>query len=203
MKKEETLSLSDTNVKVPQNVSPVKAIGTPKNNAHNVIGNDLSKNTIMILSDTLADYRRSSKNLVKTYADKYLRKNITNRDLLSFMLGAIERENVNFEYAESDFVSEYNEDVEVVDTTDGYMTKIRQDNRWFYDLMLYLNDKYTERQLLNSEFFKTVKDKYLLKTFSKNADIIDKLSGSIQSEYKQYKTKIADGAQKEFQPKQK
>lgn len=203
MKKQETLSLSDTNVNTPQNVSPVKAVGIPKNNAHNVIGNDLSKNTIMILSDTLADYRRSSKNLVKTYADKYLRKNINNRDLLSFMLNAIERENVNLCGGDSDFVSEYNEDVESVDTTDRYMTQIRQDNRWFYDLMLYLNDKYTERQLLNSEFFKVIKDKDLLKTFSKNANIIDKLSSDIQCEYKQHKTKITAKSVSESKQKQK
>ena len=151
----------------------------------------------------MADYRRYSKNLVKTYADKYVRKNIKQRDLVSFMLKAIEHENVNLAVDESDFVSEYNEGVESVDTTDRYMTQIRQDNRWFYDLMLYLNDKYTERQLLNSEFFKTVKDKYLLKTFSKNADIIEKLSNDVKNEYKQCKTKITDGAQKEFQQKQK
>lgn len=203
MKKEETKSLPDTNVKTPKNVLPVKAIGVSKNNAPNVIWNDLSKNMIMILSDTLVDYRRYSKNLVKTYADKYVRKNIKQRDLVSFMLKAIEHENVNLAVDESDFVSEYNEDVESVDTTDRYMTQIRQDNRWFYDLMLYLNDKYTERQLLNSEFFKVIKDKDLLKTFSKNADIIDKLSSDIQCEYKQHKTKITAKSVSESKQKQK
>ena len=48
MKKEETKSLPDTNVKTPKNVLPVKAIVVSKNNAPNVIGNDLSKNMIMI-----------------------------------------------------------------------------------------------------------------------------------------------------------
>ena len=203
MKKEENNSLVEDKVKITPNIPKTKVNSLSRSNVTNVMGNDLSKNTLAILSDALMGYRATNKELVKLYANKYSRKHISDRKLLSFMLNAIKFENVNYACDDSDFVSEYNEDVESVDVTDKYLTKIRKNNRWFYDLMLYLNDKYTERQLLNSEFFKTVKDKDLLKVFSKNTDIIDILSNNIKREYKNYRTKTTENAKKEIQQKQK
>ena len=156
----------------------------------------LSKSFRGILSDTYIDYRRANKDMLKLAVNKYVRSNIYDATLLRFMLNSVQYENVNMGFGNSsDWVSEYCEDVESVSAVDEQMVIIRRDYRWFNDLMLYLNDKYSERQLLKSEFFRTVNDKALLQNFTKNTEIIEKLTNSIQQEYANTKQNVENAVQ--------
>lgn len=170
-------------------------------NIKNLMGNDYAKNTLMILRDALADYRISNKNLAKIYAEKYLRTHMHDTRLIRFMINAIKYENVNMGVENYDFVSEYDEEPDGVEYVDKYLQKIRKNQRWFFDLMLYLDGKYTDRQLLNSEFMKVIKKRDFMQRFSKNAEIIDCLSKNIAAEYVNYKQKITNQPKENTQQK--
>lgn len=170
-------------------------------NIKNLMGNDYAKNTLMILRDALADYRISNKNLAKIYAEKYLRTHMHDTRLIRFMINAIKYENVNMGVENYDFVSEYDEEPDGVEYVDKYLQKIRKNQRWFFDLMLYLDGKYTDRQLLNSEFMKVIKKRDFMQRFSKNAEIIDCLSKNIAAEYANYKQKITNQTKENTQQK--
>lgn len=170
-------------------------------NIKNLMGNDYAKNTLMILRDALADYRISNKNLAKIYAEKYLRTHMHDTRLIRFMINAIKYENGNMGVENYDFVSEYDEETDGVEYMDKNLQKIRKDQRWFFDLMLYLDGKYTDRQLLNSEFVKIIKKRDFVQRFSKNAEIIDCLSKNIAAEYVNYKQKITNQTKENTQQK--
>lgn len=170
-------------------------------NIKNLMGNDYAKNTLMILRDALADYRISNKNLAKIYAEKYLRTHMHDARLIRFMVNAIKYENVNMGVENYDFVSEYDEEPDGVEYVDKNLQKIRKDQRWFFDLMLYLNGTYTDRQLLNSEFMKVIRKRDFMQRFSKNAEIIDCLSKNIAAEYVNYKQKITNQTKENTQQK--
>jgi len=163
-------------------------------NVKNLMGNDYAKNTLMILRDALADYRISNKNLAKLYAEKYLRTHVRDARLVSFMLKAMQHENVNMGVDDCDFVSGYHEDSDMGESVDNRLKNIRENHRWFFDLMLYLNGTYTDRQLLNSEFVKIIKKRDVLQKFDKNATVIDCLAQHINNEYTNYKHKLTEMA---------
>ena len=197
MMQEKTQTLTES-TDVRNNVTEV-AIGAHKqensNNVHPKIPS-LSTSFRAVLSDTYNDYRRANKELLKQAVDKYVRGNIREAKLLKFMLNSVRYENVNmgFEYS-SDWVSEYNEDGESYSVENEQMAMIRRDYRWFNDLMLYLNDKYSERQLLKTEFFKTMNNRKLMQDFTKNTEIIESLSSSIKLEYANTKQNIENSVQ--------
>lgn len=197
MMQEQTQTLTE-NKEVKTNVATV-AVGVHKqensNNVHPQIPS-LSKSFRDVLSDTYTDYRRANKEMLKQAVDKYVRVNVRDAKLLKFMLNSVKYENVNMGFENStDWVDEYNEDGESYSAENEQMTKIRRDYRWFNDLMLYLNDKYSERQLLKTEFFKTMNNRKLMQDFTKNTEIIESLSCSIKQEYANAKQNIENSVQ--------
>lgn len=197
MMQEQTQTLTE-NKEVKTNVATV-AVGVHKqensNNVHLQIPS-LSKSFRDVLSDTYTDYRRANKEMLKQAVDKYVRGNIRDAKLLKFMLNSVKYENVNMGFENStDWVDEYNEDGESYSAENEQMTMIRRDYRWFNDLMLYLNDKYSERQLLKTEFFKTMNNRKLMQDFTKNTEIIESLSCSIKQEYANAKQNIENSVQ--------
>lgn len=197
MMQEQTQTLTENN-EVKTNVATV-AVGVHKqenpNNVHTQIPS-LSKSFRDVLSDTYTDYRRANKEMLKQVVDKYVRVNVRDAKLLKFMLNSVKYENVNMGFENSsDWVDEYNEDGESYSAENEQMTKIRRDYRWFNDLMLYLNDKYSERQLLKTEFFKTMNNRKLMQDFTKNTEIIESLSCSIKQEYANAKQNIENSVQ--------
>lgn len=194
---EQTQTLTE-NKEVKTNVATV-AVGVHKqeifNNVHLQIPS-LSKSFRDVLSDTYTDYRRANKEMLKQAVDKYVRVNVRDAKLLKFMLNSVKYENVNMGFENStDWVGEYNEDGESYSAENEQMTMIRRDYRWFNDLMLYLNDKYSERQLLKTEFFKTMNNRQLMQDFTKNTEIIESLSCSIKQEYANAKQNIENSVQ--------
>jgi len=197
MMQEQIQTLTE-NKEVKTNVATV-AVGVHKqenpNNVHTQIPS-LSKSFRDVLSDTYTDYRRANKEMLKQAVDKYVRVNVRDAKLLKFMLNSVKYENVNMDFENStDWVGEYNEDGESYSAENEQMTKIRRDYRWFNDLMLYLNDKYSERQLLKTEFFKTMNNRKLMQDFTKNTEIIESLSCSIKQEYANAKQNIENSVQ--------
>jgi len=197
MMQEQIQTLTE-NKEVKTNVATV-AVGVHKqenpNNVHTQIPS-LSKSFRDVLSDTYTDYRRANKEMLKQAVDKYVRVNVRDAKLLKFMLNSVKYENVNMDFENStDWVGEYNEDGESYSAENEQMTKIRRDYRWFNDLMLYLNDKYSERQLLKTEFFKTMNNRKLMQDFTKNTEIIESLSCSINQEYANAKQNIENSVQ--------
>lgn len=197
MMQEQTQTLTENN-EVKTNVATV-AVGVHKqenpNNVHTQIPS-LSKSFRDVLSDTYTDYRRANKEMLKQAVDKYVRVNVRDAKLLKFMLNSVKYENVNMGFENStDWVGEYNEDGESYSAENEQMTMIRRDYRWFNDLMLYLNDKYSERQLLKTEFFKTMNNRKLMQDFTKNTEIIESLSCSIKQEYANTKQNIENSVQ--------
>ncbi|MBO7053426.1 MAG: hypothetical protein J6W27_03270 [Alphaproteobacteria bacterium] len=197
MMQEQTQTLTENN-EVKTNVATV-AVGVHKqensNNVHTQIPS-LSKSFRDVLSDTYTDYRRANKEMLKQAVDKYVRVNVRDAKLLKFMLNSVKYENVNMGFENSsDWVGEYNEDGESYSAENEQMTMIRRDYRWFNDLMLYLNDKYSERQLLKTEFFKTMNNRKLMQDFTKNTEIIESLSCSIKQEYANAKQNIENSVQ--------
>ena len=156
----------------------------------------LSTSFRAVLSDTYNDYRRANKDMLKQAVDKYVRANIHEAKLLKFMLNSVKYENVNMGFENSsDWVSGYNEDGESYSVENEQMIMIRRDHRWFNDLMLYLNDKYSERQLLKTEFFKTMNNCKLIQDFTKNTEIIERLSDNIKQEYANTKQSVENSVQ--------
>ncbi|MCQ2571722.1 MAG: hypothetical protein MJ165_01855 [Alphaproteobacteria bacterium] len=197
MMQEQTQTLTE-NKEVKTNVATV-AVGVHKqensNNVHLQIPS-LSKSFRDVLSDTYTDYRRANKEMLKQAVDKYVRVNVRDAKLLKFMLNSVKYENVNMGFENStDWVGEYNEDGESCSAENEQMTMIRRDYRWFNDLMLYLNDKYSERQLLKTEFFKTMNNRKLMQDFTKNTEIIESLSCSIKQEYANAKQTFENSVQ--------
>ena len=197
MMQEQTQTLTENN-EVKTNVATV-AVGVHKqensNNVHTQIPS-LSKSFRDVLSDTYTDYRRANTKMLKQAVDKYVRVNVRDAKLLKFMLNSVKYENVNMGFENSsDWVGEYNEDGESYSAENEQMTMIRRDYRWFNDLMLYLNDKYSERQLLKTEFFKTMNNRKLMQDFTKNTEIIESLSCSIKQEYANAKQNIENSVQ--------
>lgn len=126
------------------------------------------------------EYHKANVGLVKKYSKEYIENNIQNTKLRKFMLNVLINEAVGFDYIDED------KDVETDSIADNAdfdyvppMRYIRRNERWFNDLMMYLNSHYTDRQLLNSEFFKVVKDKNLRKKFESNTQQIEYLQPSL------------------------
>jgi hypothetical protein len=129
------------------------------------------------------EYRNANKNLVKSYSRDYIKQNLTDAALAKFMLNAINNDSVLFELDDDD----YENDTISVDTLNT-MPYIRRTQRWFNDMMLYLKDKYTEQQLLNSDFFKVINSPELQRQFKYNTSKMEQLRSSMEFPLERKKT---------------
>lgn len=128
-------------------------------------------------SKKLETYRKNNKELVKKYAKKQIEKEKFEAKLKNFMLNSIKYETMALDTVVDCIAGE--EYLDVVERK-TYINDIRRNQRWFNDLMLYLAGKYNDRQFLNSEFFKVIKDKNLKSNFEYNTSKIEYLSDSIE-----------------------
>ena len=123
-------------------------------------------------------YHDANRNLVKMYTREYIKNNIQDPMLRRYMLNYLEQGLTNpsiiCDEIEADSINS------VVETSDLNMRCMRRDYRWFYDLMLYLSDKYTDKQLLNSQFFKVVDDPEFKTKFEYFASKIDFVNSSVE-----------------------
>lgn len=138
----------------------------------------LSKSMADYTSQFADSYRLKNKKIAQKSAVKYIRKNITDIDLRRYMLGMlIGKDSLTVDCGEIEFMDTVdnlcgNDSCESVDN--DMMSIIRNDYRWFNDLMLYLDDKYTPEQLLKSGFFKTINDFKAEKEFKTGMKNIEK-----------------------------
>lgn len=163
---------------------PVAATGIPNNTLNfGLLKGKYSLQQITSSIDrSVKHYKAANHNIVKKCAQKYIRKNIAESGLSKFMLSSIQYEHMDFmlsDYVVYD-VTDYEESEYI---TDVFSARIRENQHWFNDLMLYLSGAYTEGQLLNADFFKVIQNNRARQMFIDNAKRISFLS--------EYKTKCA------------
>ena len=118
-------------------------------------------------------YRRGNKDVVKMHARDYIVNNIKDAAIARLMLDMLKEEVFLTESYSDTTASEDGQN-------NNKLAYIRKEYRWFNDLMLYLTGQYTERQFLNSEFFKVINNPSVKKCFEKNLDHIELIEGDIE-----------------------
>ena len=133
-------------------------------------------NTILELCEMkIAEYRDANKSIVRNYARDYIKKNIKDAALAKFMLGVMNDNAVLFLSDDDD-----NENDTISVNTLTTMRYVRRTQRWFNDMILYLNGRYTEQQLLNSNFFNVVNSAELKRKFEYNTKQIYKVQSCME-----------------------
>ena len=103
----------------------------------------IAKTLNVLFDDRIEQYRNANMGLVKKYSMSYIKRDIKDAALRKYMIDAILNKN-SYDIEMADNVEYDNSaDTENVSQTMQY---IRNNQRWFNDLMLYLNGKYTDRQ---------------------------------------------------------
>ena len=131
--------------------------------------------TLELCEMKIANYRDANKKIVKMYARDYVKKNIKDAALAKFMLGAMNDDAVLFLLDNDD-----NENDNVSVNTLATMRYVRSTQRWFNDMILYLNGRYTEQQLLNSDFFNVVNSAELKRKFEYNTKQIEYVNSCME-----------------------
>ena len=134
----------------------------------------LQSRMIPMLDSSVVEYQKANRKIVKSCAKKYIFANVCERNLLKFMLNSLKYEHLDFMTSDnvSYSLSEYEESEYI---TDVFSDRIRKDERWFNDLMLYLSGVYTDGQLLNADFFRVINNPRAKKNFVENTKCIDSL----------------------------
>lgn len=130
--------------------------------------------TIDVCNKKIQEYKDANKDMLKSYSKDYIKKNIKHVPLRNFLVMAIEKPSLmevsDFDVDESAYA------VTDVDTFSvNKMRLFRRNHRWYNDLVLYLTDKYNEKQLLNGDFFKTINNAKLKQRFEDNVNQIEHL----------------------------
>ena len=131
-------------------------------------------NAIGLYEAQIQMYRDANKNMVKYYAKEYIKRAIKDMRLRNFLLSSMD-EQILMEVSCLD-ADEYAYDTDLDSCYVTRMRFVRRNHRWYDALMMYLLDKYNEKQLLGTDFFSTIKDKGLKETFEYNAEQIARLT---------------------------
>ena len=121
------------------------------------------------------NYRKANKDLLMIYARDYIKNNIQDAALARFMIKTIEDRDLLISL---DSCNSENDDFD--SGMASALKYIRENQRWYNDLLLYLSDKYNEKQLLNSEFFKVIADDKLKNKFKRNMKQIEAIQPHIE-----------------------
>ena len=123
-------------------------------------------------NENITKLRAKNKSIVKKASQQYVQKQIKEAQIRYILSDIIKNEQItgSFEIDDDGF---YMVDDVVNNDTCVNADFIRDNYRWVNDLLLYLNDKYTDRQLLKTEFFKILNDKKLEREFTRNTDNIE------------------------------
>ena len=155
----------------------------------------IANTTLELCEAKIAEYRDANKSIVRNYARDYIKKNIKDAALARFMLGAMNDNTLLFT---SDNDGDESDTIPVNTLTT--MRYVRRTQRWFNDMILYLNGRYTEQQLLNSNFFNVVNSAELKRKFEYNTKQIDKVQSCMEFPLKRkntIQTEVFDKYQKE------
>ena len=120
-------------------------------------------------------YKDANKKLLKLYASGYVTSNINDLRLRNFMLDGLENRILG-EVSDLDMDDTACEIADVDVNRVNKMRFIRRNHRWYNDLLMYLSDKYDEKQLLKSDFFNVMNSPELKKQFIQNTQQLEKLN---------------------------
>ena len=113
----------------------------------------------------LPEYHELNKDLVREYAMRYVARNIKDIDLRMFMTDLLQKEYLYEYVADAEESGDYE-----YQSYKAFQRIIRNDYRWFNDVMLYLTNQYTDDQFLKTDFFKIIKDERAYQIFKQNAE---------------------------------
>lgn len=121
----------------------------------------------------IQNIRKANKSLIKIYARDYIVNNVEDKAVKNFMVNAIE---------DKILISAYVAGVEKSDSiSSGKLSTMRyicHNQKWFNDLVLFLNGNYDEQQLLDSGFFKVINTAGLERRFESNKTRADDIKRS-------------------------
>ena len=137
-------------------------------------------NAIDLYEAKIQSYKDANKNLIKYYAKDYIKHAIKSVYLSKILLAGME-EQILME------VTSLDADESIYESTDidlRYLTNVRffrRNKRWYNDLVMYLSDKYNEKQFLNGDFFNVVKNAAVKETFEYNTRQIEHLQSVLKT----------------------
>lgn len=135
----------------------------------------------------IKSFRDANKTLLKMGVKDFIRNNVKDAEMARFMCRAIDDEKFVFSSNSGiDSDSTWTEDANI--NSLSTMRRIRCQQRWYNDLLLYLSDKYTEQQLLKSNFFKVINNKDLQKSFEYNTQQIENIKSCMEFPLQREKT---------------
>ena len=132
----------------------------------------VSKKMAGIMGNLQIEYRNANREIAIKAAKKYITKHIADSILRNNMLRTLDNPGVDYPM----FVELYDGSDILFDTNEDNFAYNTDEARWFKDLMLYLDGKYTDSQLLNSTFFDTIKDTKARALFARNTKEIERYS---------------------------
>ena len=121
----------------------------------------LSENVLDLCAHQAEIFRRANKSIVLRNAKLFIESNVSDSVSKKKMLSEL-----------SAYTNIY---CTPKDRKDGFLlntSDVRKNNKWFNDLIMYLNDVYTDSQFLTSEFFYVIQDVSLREQFISNAEKI-------------------------------
>lgn len=138
----------------------------------------LSQNVSDFCNKKIQNYRERNKYIAKRGAKQYISQHIKDSTRRSLLTEIVSHENITggFEIGD-DGRYMFIENILAEETVNTRF--IREKYRWVNDLLLYLNNIYTEKQFLNSEFFKVLNNERLEKEFIANTEQIESLKTTI------------------------
>lgn len=129
--------------------------------------------------ENLQKYKNANKEIARAFVKMAIKAEVKDKKLYNFMMSSLASDEYCFEfvvgYSDGDF------DSDGVVSQVGY---IRENYRWFNDLMLYLSNVYDDEQLLNSGFFDVVKNNYakqLKQKFASNTEDMKTIKSNMLS----------------------
>ncbi len=130
---------------------------------------------IDLYAEKIQNCKDANKKLLRLYASGYLLRNIGDVRLRNFMLDGLDNR-VLIDVSDFDTDEIACEIADVDQAIANKMRFIRRNHRWYNDLLMYLSDKYTEKQLLKSDFFNVINAPELKKQFVQNTQQLEKLN---------------------------
>lgn len=143
----------------------------------------LSQSVIDVCNNRIMVYQQRNKNIVKRGAKQHIHQQISDSKRRSLLMNIVNNESITggFELDDNGYymIDDNNADERV------NAEFIRENYRWINDLLLYLNNTYTDRQLLKTEFFKVLNNKRMEKDFIANTEQIEALKTTLDTATKQ------------------
>lgn len=141
-------------------------------------------NEVDLYNTKIKEYHDVNKRIAQMYVEQYIKQNIEDLSWRRYMLDAVKNNTlINDIDFDEDKIDNLPDDVDMCSLDTMY--QICYEYRWFNDFILYMTDRYTDKQLLKSGFFKVMNDDFFKQVFEYNIKRMDALEAKkIEAEQK-------------------